>query len=367
MLYSFDCEQDSALWNTVFLHEEITNLSTLTYDSAYIGLFTDGDIGAVWDDYVGCDVARGSYYFYNADDEDWNGSYGYGFNPPAQSVTLLAGPYKDPDAFDNPSGLCDEGTNGFQFGDDVADNERLGMTNFMAWTQVPYYWDDLEWGDIQYYWEMQSRFYNAGEHLLYGGMGYVSSGAYGPECNFMFPGSTDPCNWGLNGQSPNGPLEWNENDSAYSYHYRSGIGATGPFTFYPGQTQELDVAYVFARDFNDPRSVAAIPVMQQRIDSVKSYFAKGSTPCGGGFLPKMPVGSDLQVYPNPATGVVHIEYPSGIDTYYEIYDSQGNLRVTSRLNPMGSEEISVNDLAPGLYFIRVRNKSYAETTRFIKL
>jgi hypothetical protein len=28
----------------------------------------------------------------------------------------------------------------------------------------------------------------------------------GPECDFMFPGDTDPCNWGTGGVVPNIPI-----------------------------------------------------------------------------------------------------------------------------------------------------------------
>ena len=47
--------------------------------------------------------------------------------------------------------------------------------------------------------------------MLYGGNAHVNSGALGPECDFMFPFDSDPCNWGTGGIPPNGGFKpkWN--------------------------------------------------------------------------------------------------------------------------------------------------------------
>ena len=48
MAYAFNEPADSALNNTIFLHYQIINRSTDTYDSVYIGFFDDIDIGLAW-------------------------------------------------------------------------------------------------------------------------------------------------------------------------------------------------------------------------------------------------------------------------------------------------------------------------------
>ena len=53
MAYAFNEPNDSALWNTTFLHYEIENKSDTTYTDTYIGSFTDIDLGNAWDDYIG--------------------------------------------------------------------------------------------------------------------------------------------------------------------------------------------------------------------------------------------------------------------------------------------------------------------------
>jgi len=141
MAYAFDLPSDSAFNNTIFLNYKIFNRSQRTYYNTYLGIFTDLDIGYAYDDYVGCDVYRSSYFGYNGRPVDGTGQvYAYGNHPPAQSVTVLAGPSLNPTGVDRPkvdnSGhqLCNESINGTGFGDGIPDNERLGMTSFVYLT-----------------------------------------------------------------------------------------------------------------------------------------------------------------------------------------------------------------------------------------
>jgi len=138
MAYAFDLPGDSAFYNTIFVNYTIFNRSARTYYHTYVGLFTDTDIGWAMDDYIGCDVERSSYFGYNGTPIDGNGQpEAYGAHPPAQSVTILGGPYLDPDGIDNPCfdayghQLCNASVNGTNFGDSIVDNERYGMTTFV--------------------------------------------------------------------------------------------------------------------------------------------------------------------------------------------------------------------------------------------
>ena len=65
MVYAFDAPNDEALSNTIFVNYKFFNRSTNDYHDTYLGLWNDWDIGYAWDDYVGCDVQRGSSFAYN--------------------------------------------------------------------------------------------------------------------------------------------------------------------------------------------------------------------------------------------------------------------------------------------------------------
>ena len=78
----------SSLENVLIKNYTIINKSVNTIDSMFFGYWADTDIGAVGDDYVGCDSLINLGYCYNADSDDNN--Y-YGYLPPAVGYLLLEG------------------------------------------------------------------------------------------------------------------------------------------------------------------------------------------------------------------------------------------------------------------------------------
>jgi len=133
----------------------------------------------------------------------------------------------DANGIDDPDGECDESINGVGFGDGIEDNERYGMKKFMYFNNggnpaqsdpsiAPEYYNYLKgiWKD--------------GTVMEYGGNGHVSSGAYGPAANFMFPELSDPCFWGTNGEEPYGPVEWTETSAGNPPNDRRGLSVMGP-------------------------------------------------------------------------------------------------------------------------------------------
>lgn len=84
-----------AIPNVHFIRFQIYNRSNKYWDSTYIGLLADPDIGGFEDDYAGCDLGLDKNgkshqlgYCYNGDDSDEQ----YGANPPAFGFKLLQGP-----------------------------------------------------------------------------------------------------------------------------------------------------------------------------------------------------------------------------------------------------------------------------------
>jgi hypothetical protein len=286
MAYAFDCQEDSALWNTVFLHLDLYNRAPFNYLDCAVGFFIDGDLGSAWDDYVSTDVSRGSINFYNGTDFDGTPAFpGYGQHPPAQSFTLLAGPYMDPDGEDNPKydslshEPCDLSINGFGFGNTFRDDERLGMMGSRYFTNGATGPTTDPQTAAEYVGYLKGHWLD-GEPCRYGGNGHPSNGGNGPISNFMFPALSDPCDWGTNGIQPagyttgaggSGPA-WTENLAGNAPGDRRGIAIVGPFTFPAQQMHPVDIAFVNARNYIDTAAIAAIPVLNERIDKIRNYF-----------------------------------------------------------------------------------------------
>ena len=240
--------------NMTFYSYEIINRSTYRLTDTYFSQWVDPDVGYANDDYVGCDVARGLGYQYNGTEVDGTGQpWAYGAQPPAIGVDFFQGPYMDPDGIDNPKydqngqQICDVSINGVNFGNGIVDDERFGMRRFV-------YHNNSGGLDamtdpviaIDYY-NFLRGIWKDGTQMLYGGNAHTGAGAYGPQCDFMFPGDTDPCNWGTGGQPPNGPTYWTEVTAGNQPGDRRFMQSAGPFTLESGAVNYITVGVPWAR------------------------------------------------------------------------------------------------------------------------
>jgi hypothetical protein len=276
--------------NMTFYSYEIINRSTYELTQTYFSPWADTDLGYAWDDFIGCDVERGLGYCYNGLPTDEGGPESYGDQPPAVGVDFFQGPYMDPDTCDNPSykgdgllgpsfdGSCEivtsngivrtmqygenneftgdfkvraEAINGINFGNGIKDDERYGMRRFVYHNNGGAAYMNDPASAPQYY-NLLRGIWNDNSRMLYGGNAHTSSGAAGPECDFMFPGDSDPCNWGTDGQPPeegfntNG-LYWTEEEVGNQPSDRRFMQSAGPFTLKPGAVNYITVGIPWAR------------------------------------------------------------------------------------------------------------------------
>ncbi len=251
--------------NMTFYSYELVNRSTYTLTGTYFSQWVDPDLGWAQDDYVGCDVKRGLGYCYNGKPVDGQGSTeAYGAHPPAVGVDFFQGPYMDGDNRDNPkfTGDCSiisseypldqMAINGVNFGDGITDNERYGMRRFVYHNNnlsgVPAYMQDPDYAP-QYY-QFLRGIWKDGSKMQYGGNAHVSAGGYGPDCDFMFPNDSDPCDWGTKGQPPNGPKIWTEETAKNNPSDRRFMQSAGPFTLQPGACNYITVGIPWARSIS---------------------------------------------------------------------------------------------------------------------
>ncbi|MGD0711878.1 MAG: PKD domain-containing protein [Bacteroidales bacterium] len=217
MAYAFDAPKDSALNNTIFLNYKIINRSKDTYDSVYVGLLTDTDIGNSSDDYIGCDPGLSTFFGYNGKDFD-EGMYGYGKYPPAQGTTFLS-----------------EKMTHFTY------YNNLGIGNPIA--QDPANGNDF-YNYLRSIWKDNS-------HATYGGIGIGGKTL----CNYMFS------------ESYGG---WNEYSAGNQPGDRRGLGSIGPFTFKAGETKNIDIAYITAFDYSG--NMLSVDLLKQRVVKIKAYY-----------------------------------------------------------------------------------------------
>lgn len=346
MAYAFNCPQDSALNNTIFIHYDIINRGAFVLNNTYVGLFADMDIGFPTDDFIQCDVMRGSFFTYNGATVDGTGGIGeYGDHPPAQAVTFLAGPYQNADGLDNLIGIGqNESLNGSGFEDGITDNERLGLSNFIYFSNPGGNSGPL--GPIYYNYLKSLKADST--PVLYGNYNYIPA-------RYMFPGNSDQQYfWGTNGF----PVPfWTEETAGDVPYDRRGLGSSGPFTFESGEVVPLDIAFVFGRDYHG-NNIESIFVMKDRIDAIRAMFFADSTACGGSFSSVKSLihnNKDIVVYPNPTKGKINITCSSLDENLtIEIYNLNGQLVFTELLNSNSDKnEIDLSALVQGFYFLKI--------------
>jgi len=278
--------------NMTFYSYEIINRSTRDLVNTYFSQWVDPDLGYADDDFVGCDVARGLGYNYNGRNVDGSGQlWAYGDQPPAVGVDFFQGPYIDPDGRDNPKFYKDSannadyctrflndpvdqmGINGVNFGDSIVDNERFGMRRFVYHNN-----DNSVTGDptiaVDYYnylrgiWRDNSR-------MRYGGNGHKDNGGIGPECDFMFPGTTDPCNWGTRGEpipsQYQNSVGWTEEAEGNAPADRRFMQSAGPFTLNAGAVNYITVGIPWARA-SQGGAWASVELLKRADDACQALF-----------------------------------------------------------------------------------------------
>ncbi len=369
MVYAYNCPSDSAINNTVFLDYTIYNRSNLTYDSTYIGAWTDFDVGHAQDDYLGCDVNRSTFYGYNGDafDEDANGALGYGAHPPAQGVTFLKGAKQDNDGVDNNFGInANETINGFGFGDGIPDNEHWGMEGFMYYSSFPQFAGDGEPINDSDFYNYLHGIWRDGNKMVYGGNGHpLSSGGMTP-AKYMYPDNSDTFWYNTNGivQAP-----WSEAIVGNPPADRRGVGSTGPFTFEPDSSIEITLAYVFGRDYQTTGNQAGIVVMQERIDSIRSYFLTDFvSPCGGTLSVGEKEGQEnsLLGYPNPFTNEISINYELlNSSAILVIYNLIGK-KIKTQTITKNITNIDLANQPNGIYFVTITDGANRVSKKVVK-
>ncbi|MEA3444606.1 MAG: T9SS type A sorting domain-containing protein [Bacteroidota bacterium] len=258
---AFAFSTNDELNDMTFYNYALINRSTYTLYETYFGVWTDADMGAAEDDYVGCDVKRGLGYLYNGKAVDGVGEiHAYGGPtppPPGIGVDFFEGPYQDADQMDNPSStdpvtgelICDGNIlngniNGLNFDDGIVDNERWGMRRFLYFNNSPN--NNMNDPDIAPdYYNYLKGIWKDGTKMVYGGTGHYSdSEASDVETDFMMPGSTDPCGWGQQGQVM---PHWDEETSQNQPGDRRFVHSAGPFTLEPGAINDITTGVVWAR------------------------------------------------------------------------------------------------------------------------
>ena len=357
-----------------FYNYELINRGTQTLYDTYFSQYLDCDIGNYSDDYVGCDVSRGLGYTYNGDliDQSDGGTNGYGENPPAIGCDFFEGPYQDADGLDNPGPYLDPVTNelvipnisdalnnngivyngiGVGYSDSLIDNERFGMRRFTYYTSTSLYpYNDPDVA-AEYYNFMEGQWAN-GSEMYYGGLGAGQESDV--LSDYMFPGDSDPLNWGTGGidmsaEWPDGWFEATPGLPANPNGDRRFVQSAGPFTLRPGAINNITVGLVYGRS-SDGGLLASVEAMKQADTKAQALFDACFDILSPPDAPKL----TIQELENEL--ILVIENPISSNNYQEAYEEEDEINISDptvdrfyrfegyQIFQLKDEDVSVADL-----------------------
>lgn len=318
MFYEFVAQQDSVLNNTVLVNYKIGNRSSFTYDSLFVGLFNDFDLGFYNDDYSGTDVGRDMIYCYNGDSVD-DFPDGYGPNPPVQGLVFLSHPLANSVSYISDNIL----PNGNPYGINDSYNYLTGT-----------------WRD--------------GVPISFGGNGYTPGN---PDLtHFMYPGTTEPNHPGQ---------DWTELIAGNLPSDKRTVGSVGPFTLAAGSYLSIDAAWVYARDTVNPWPNGSITALQNGVDQLRQLYNSGALSITNWTQRNQ---ERLVVYPNPVSSdntTINLFLPSSEKYHVIIVDLLSKKVFDKNLSGNNLYHLTDVSLARGSYIVQAISKDKMLTSKLI--
>ena len=236
MAYAFNTA--GPMGDATFYQYDLYYKGVKPFTDAYVGMWSDPDLGHFQDDWAGSDTTLGIGFVWNSDNVD-EGSSGYGSPPPAIGLDFLQGPI-----------VPSEGDVAYVSGRAVDDHRNLDMTAFMVFNNAGGIFGDPTQAS-EYYYNLQGR-YKDGTDIIYGWTGDTSIPWPEHNTTFMFAGDV--------GDSDEECKFWSECNVLPIGRDREGgdrriVMSSGPFGIDSGDHQQIVVGIVYAKGTNNFNSV----------------------------------------------------------------------------------------------------------------
>jgi hypothetical protein len=288
---AFEFKTNDEINNMSFYSYEVFNRSSYQINKTYFTIWVDADLGYYLDDYVGCDVALGLGYIYNADpfDETYSGTNGYQDYPPALGCDFFRGPLADvADGIDNdqdngtglPNSGIDEPGESIQMSRYGYYNNNIGA--FPPQTTNP---------DISiHYYNFMTGFWKDGSPFTQGGNAY---------------GGTSPAQFVYDGD-PVANTGWTEKNSGNLPGDRRFLQSAGPFTLKPGAVNYITFGMPWAQSPNKGGNIESVKLLKIADKKAQALFDNCFKILDGPEAPDMTIqemNNELIIYLSNVKGV----------------------------------------------------------------
>lgn len=290
--------------DVTFVDIKAINRGNINYPEFVNSIFVDADLGFYGDDFFGCDSINNVMYFYNADniDEDAALVMGYGINPPALGIVSLKEEMSSCAYFMNGGG------------------------------------------------NLISEKWNVMNGLQFSGNQWLNP--IGNETQFVYSGN------------PNIPLEWSEISIVNPSGDRRGILSTTVGAFNSGDILFQSYAILYAREGNNLENVQSIINFASE---VKTFFDNDSNiPCINGTWNILELESlQIEIAPNPSSGMVYISSNKEKLTSIVVYNTQGKIVKEFTPSNFKKNELDLSTQSKGLYLIHIKSEKGISVQKII--
>ena len=319
--FTFECSDNEIINNTLFTSYKIINRAVEDVDSFYISMWVDFDLGCYTDDQIGCSPEKSTFFAYNRTNIDGpceQGIPSYGENPPVQAVTILGRPIDE-------------------FGSSIVPP----LSNFIvADASVPA--SSFNTGEETY--RMLTGTWSDDTPLTQGGNGYNV-------------GSTDIVNHHYS-DDPNDASGWSMETSNSSISDYQVFGSTKIGKLKPGAILQWDLAWSYHRGDGNDR-LENVSLMFDEVDQIQMWYDAGfSNVCSTTAVEQIDISESIQVYPNPTSGFLNIDFLNKKINQIKVLDSMGRVVLEDRTERENSIQLDLEMLPQGIYFLQGETEEY---------
>lgn len=339
--------QYAFLSKATFYNYKVINRSNQTYDSAFVSLWTDVDLGYYADDFIGCDVPGNYGYVYNADafDETIGSIQGYGSMIPAAGYQVLKGGINAQDSIDNNgNGMIDEPC------------ETMGMTRFAYSTNAvsATVGPQMDPQGATEYYQFMSGSWRDRTPFTCSGNGYGGT----TPTPFIYPGTTYT-------NSACGPGNWSEITAGSVPNDRRYTIGTGPFSIQAKSSFEIE--YVHCTSFPTGSS-SALQQLKTDMSLIRNFHEVYSpqAPCATVSIKEQDHDVLFSIYPNPAASELNLSFSSNVTAIIELLDVYGKTLLKTPHANGDNIRLDLHSLASGIYFVKVSANGKNTVKKFVK-
>ncbi|MBL1213012.1 MAG: T9SS type A sorting domain-containing protein [Ignavibacteriae bacterium] len=342
--------------NLFFRKHVIINKSISNFDSMYVTMWSDPDIGESGNDYAGCDSLLSLGYCYNATDIDSN------YLPlptPAVGFDLIRGPIA---AGNNGE---DKNRNGIDDASDfgIIEDKRVGPGYINLPMSAFYFFirgDSLITDPTMGASEGSTQFYN-----------FMTGRVGGTGEPYIDPHTGVPTTFPLSGNPATGD-GWVDGDVHQASDRRIGI-ASGPFNMTPGDTQVVVIAQIAAGAQIDVDRFMAIDSLKKYSELAQTFYDESfPVPVSVNNVELKPTEFSLsQNYPNPfnPSTTINFSLPQSSFVTLKIYDVLGKEVITLINEEKNSGkhfiEFDASNLSSGIYFYNLQASEFGESKKML--